>query len=155
MTYILLIAFVILLIIIAIWDIRTMEISNVAVGIVLGIGVLAAFVQRDLLLWERLVGLICVSLPLLLITMAVPNAFGGGDIKLMAAAGFYLGFRLTLLAFFLSILGGGIYGIWLLLTKKKDKKEHFAFGPFLCAGMIVAVFLGEWLIGWYMNQMGF
>jgi len=77
------------------------------------------------------------------------GAFGGGDIKLMAAAGLFLGWQNTLLAMFLGILGGGLYGIWLLAAKKADKKDHFAFGPFLCAGIVIAMLLGEPILQWY------
>jgi len=38
-----------------------------------------------------------------------------------------------------------------LLAKKKGKKEHIAFGPFLCAGMVVALFFGTQIITWYLN----
>ena len=158
---ILTIAFIILLILITISDIRTMEIPNGLVLGILGVGILDTLIQleflqwdsflRDLFLWERLVGAVCVSLPLLLITIIIPGAFGGGDIKLMAAAGLFLGFRLTLISFFIGVVLGGFYGIWLLLAKKKDRKEHFAFGPFLCVGMILSVFLGEWILNWYLS----
>ncbi len=71
-----------------------------------------------------------VSLPLFLITLAVPGGFGGGDIKLMAACGLFLGWKLCLLSLCFGLLTGGLYGIWLLAAGKKGRKEHFAFGPF-------------------------
>ena len=40
---------------------------------------------------ERLIGVVCISVPLLIITLIVPGAFGGGDIKMMAAVGLLLG----------------------------------------------------------------
>jgi len=91
----------------------------------------------------------CVSVPLLLLTLLIPGAFGGGDIKLMAACGFFLGWKLNLIALAIGIFTGGIWGIWLLATKKKERKEHFAFGPFLCVGVVCAWFLGERLLDWY------
>lgn len=92
-----------------------------------------------------------VSLPLFAITLAVPGAFGGGDIKLMAVIGFFLGWKMSLTAFMLAVFSGGIYGIGLLLSKKKGAKEHFAFGPFLCAGTALTLFVGEWLLSWYLS----
>ena len=50
----------------------------------------------------------------------------------------------------LIMLGGG-YGIYLLLTGKKGRKEHFAFGPFLCMGMAVGLLWGQQLIDWYLG----
>ena len=50
---------------------------------------------------------------------------------------------------FLGILSGGLYGIWLLAAKRADKKDHFAFGPFLCAGIVIAMLFGEPILQWY------
>ena len=72
-----------------------------------------------------------------------------GEIDIIAAAGLFLGWQNTLLAMFLGILGGGLYGIWLLAAKKADKKDHFAFGPFLCAGIVIAMLFGEPILQWY------
>ena len=98
---------------------------------------------------SHLIGAFCVSVPMLLLCLAIDGAFGGGDIKLMAAAGLFLGWQNTLLAMFLGILGGGLYGIWLLAAKRADKKDHFAFGPFLCAGIVIAMLFGEPILQWY------
>lgn len=68
---------------------------------------------------------------------------GGGDIKLMAAAGFLLGWRLNLAAFFTGLFSGGVYGSFLLLSGKGGRKDSMAFGPFLCLGIALAILLGE------------
>lgn len=136
-------------------DADTMEIPN---GLVLAAALTAAaaWLFGEAPVWqERLIGAVCVSVPMLLLTLAIPGAFGGGDIKLMCAAGLFLGWKLSLAAVFLAIVGGGLYGIFLLAARKKGKKEHFAFGPFLCAGMAVALFWGDSLIGWYLGLCGF
>lgn len=104
------------------------------------------------LLADRLAGALCVSVPMLLVALLVPGGFGGGDIKLMAAAGLFLGWRHTLLAAFLAILGGGFYGIWLLAVKKADRRAQFAFGPFLCAGIVTAMLAGEPILRWYCSS---
>lgn len=146
---ILIFTFLCILTVTAFVDYDTMEIPNGFVIAALLTGVAAVFLFPETGLFSRLIGFFCVSLPLLLITLAIPGAFGGGDIKLMAACGFFLGWKLTLFAFFVAVLGGGAYGVWLLATKKKGRKEHFAFGPFLCAGMAAAVFIGNPVIDWY------
>ena len=97
----------------------------------------------------HIIGALCVSVPMFLLCLAIDGAFGGGDIKLMAAAGLFLGWQNTLLAMFFGILGGGFYGIWLLAAKKAEKKDHFAFGPFLCAGIVLAMLFGEPILTWY------
>ena len=121
---------------------------NLAVAVC---GVLALFFMPGVTPAARLIGAACVSVPMFLLCLAVPGGFGGGDIKLMAAAGLFLGWKLTLLSAFLAILGGGAYGAYLLAAKKKARRDHFAFGPFLCAGMVVALFLGEPILGWYLQ----
>lgn len=132
-------------------DADTMEIPDRLVLAMFVPAVCAAFAFPQVGLTARFIGFFAVSLPLLLLTLAVPGAFGGGDIKLMAAGGFLLGWKMCLVAFALAVLSGGIYGLWLLAAKAKSRKEHFAFGPFLCAGMGIAMFAGEPLLRWYLH----
>ena len=95
----------------------------------------------------RLWGLF-IALPFLLAAV-LWGGIGGGDIKLMAAAGLFLGWQNTLLAMFFGIVFGGMYGIYLLAAKKAGKKDHFAFGPFLCAGIVIAMLFGGPVLEWY------
>ena len=97
----------------------------------------------------HVIGALCVSVPMFLLCLVIDGAFGGGDIKLMAAAGLFLGWQNTLLAMFFGIVFGGIYGIYLLAAKKAGKKDHFAFGPFLCAGIVIAMLFGGPVLEWY------
>lgn len=146
-------AFMTLLTAVALVDLDTMEIPN---GFVLAAALLAvpAFGLFPAVSWgSRLLGLVAVSGVLLVITLLVPGAFGGGDIKLMAACGLFLGWKLSLLAFFLAVLGGGAYGVIVLARRQKGRKDHFAFGPFLCLGMLVALLWGEALLRGYWNLM--
>ena len=146
MDVLLMIGFVIMLVLITIVDIKKMEIPNGFIMVIGVIGIMAMVFQDNLTFTNRLIGFFCISLPLLIIALMIPDAFGGGDIKLMAVCGFYLGVQLILLGFFLGLVTGGIYGVYLLLTKKKGKKEHIAFGPFLCTGMVIALFFGTQII---------
>lgn len=130
-------------------DAETMEIPNGLVLWCAACGVAAIFLFPEVTLLERGIGLVCVSVPLLLITLLIPDAFGGGDIKLMAACGLFLGWQSCLLAFFFALLGGGGCGAALMLTKKKGGRDHFAFGPFLCGGIALAVFAAEPVLAWY------
>ena len=140
-----------LLLIITQIDQQTMEIPNGLVIACIVPAVMAVFAFPNVKIMERLIGVFSVSLPLFVITLAVPGAFGGGDIKLMAVIGFFLGWKMSLTAFMLAVFSGGIYRIGLLLSKKKGAKEHFAFGPFLCAGTALTLFVGEWLLSWYLS----
>ena len=140
---ILIVVFLILLVLVTVSDIKNKQIPNQYIMTVLGLGIVAAIFIPEMALWERVVGFFVVSTPLFIINMIAPGAFGGGDIKLMAASGIFLGFQLILLSFLIAVLAGGVYGAWLLLVKGKEKKGHFPFGPFLCGGMSIALLFGD------------
>lgn len=144
-------AFLCVLTVVTFIDIDTMEIPNGLVIAVLVIGLISILTMQQVTILERLIGVVCVSIPLLMITIAIPGGFGGGDIKLTAVAGILLGWKLNILSLFIAILAGGIYGMFLLATKRKSGKDHFAFGPFLCVGMAVALFIGMDIIEWYLS----
>ncbi|MFV0363631.1 MAG: prepilin peptidase [Suipraeoptans sp.] len=137
--------------IIAFVDIDTMKIPNGFIAALLVVSVISIFVFTGLPWYERLIGCVAASGILLIITMIAPGAFGGGDIKMMAACGIMLGWKMSLMALFLAILFGGLYGIVLLLRKKTGRKCHFAFGPFLCIGVAVAFIWGEQILSTYLS----
>lgn len=68
------------------------------------------------------------------------ESMGGGDLKLLAMIGTFLGFEKTLLAFFIAPLIGAPVGI--VLWKIKNSK-YIAFGPYLALGAVIALFWGE------------
>ena len=143
-----------ILIVITFIDIDFQEIPdgcNLAIFI---IGVIMFFVDSDISMWSMIMGFFIVSVPMLLITMVIDGAFGGGDIKLCAACGVLLGAPGVILGSFVGIILGGIFGVYLLLSKKKELKEHFAFGPFLSIGMIVSMFFETEIINWYLGLFG-
>lgn len=86
---------------------------------------------------ERIVGCIVVAVPMLLITICLGSGFGGGDIKLMAAAGFLIGRDEIVPAAAYGILLSGIYCLGMLLMGKLKRKDTFPLGPFLAAGLII------------------
>lgn len=74
------------------------------------------------------------------------EALGGGDIKLVAAFGALLGWRGLFGSLFLGSLSGGVLGLALLLSKKKQRGETLPFGPFLSLGAFVTILLPpQWL----------
>lgn len=79
---------------------------------------------------------------LLVIALLSGGGMGGGDIKLMAALGAWLGWRLLLIVLFLSFLAGGIGGLWLLVLKIKERRDAIPFAPFIAAAVFLAL-LGE------------
>lgn len=142
-----------LLLVMALIDIDTMEIPN---GLVMCFAVLAipfALCQHDISLWERLFGFFIISLPMTVMTMAIPNAFGGGDIKLMAACGLILGYQNTLFAMFIGVVLGGLFAMYFLRTKQAEKGSQLCFGPYLGVGIFVAQLFGSHCIAWYLTLL--
>lgn len=73
------------------------------------------------------------------------EAMGGGDVKLMAMVGSFLGWKSALLVFFLAPFFGSVVGI---IVKIKEKKDIIPYGPFLSLAAIIAVLWGERIINW-------
>jgi prepilin signal peptidase PulO-like enzyme (type II secretory pathway) len=79
------------------------------------------------------------------------GGMGGGDIKLAALIGFFLGWPNGLLAVFLGCLLGAVTGITLVLTGLKGRKDAIPFGPYLALGTLPAMFFGDKLLAWYLG----
>lgn len=79
------------------------------------------------------------------------DAMGGGDIKLMAAAGALWGPEITLLGIVFAAFLGSLSGIPLILLKRLNADHHIPFGPFLGAGLWVAVICGYFLFSSYVG----
>ncbi len=77
------------------------------------------------------------------------NGIGGGDVKLMAAAGLLIGWQNSLLALMVGSVAGSV--IHLTLMKIKGKDRVLAFGPYLSLGIFVAMLYGKQLISWYLS----
>ena len=118
--------------------------------IIILLGIAAVWLSPEHTLPDRLIGAVIVSLPMLGLALAIAGAFGGGDIKLMAASGWLLGWRAMIPAIFLGLITGGCYCIWMLARKKMTRKDHFAFGPFLALGLGAAFFYGDEILRWYL-----
>jgi leader peptidase (prepilin peptidase)/N-methyltransferase len=134
-------------------DADTMEIPDGFVAVVAVIGIVSIPFFPEIAWTSRLLGVFVVSVPMLVLTLVIPGAFGGGDMKLMAACGIFLGWKYSLFALAFAVFTGGVYGIYVLASGKKGRKEHFAFGPFLCMGMVFALFWGDGLWNWYWGLM--
>ncbi len=83
------------------------------------------------------------------------GGMGGGDVKLSAAAGLWLGFENTVIFLLLSFISGGIISILLMVTGVKNKQDAIPFGPFLCAGAFAALLYAGYLANFYWNLFNF
>lgn len=80
------------------------------------------------------------------------EAMGGGDVKLAAMIGAFLGWRALVFALFAAFLAGSMAGLALILTGSiKAKRAVVPFGPFLAIGALAAIFLARTAIAWYLE----
>ena len=77
------------------------------------------------------------------------EGMGGGDIKLLAMIGAFLGWPGVPLALFFASLAGALIGIVLMVSTGKGIKLRIPFGPFLCLGALAYLFFGRWLVETY------
>ena len=141
-----------ILICITMIDFDTMTIPNGLVIALMIPALLCFFVFPQVGILSRVIGIFVISLPMLILTLFIGDAFGGGDIKLMAVAGFMLGWGNAVLAAFIGLMLGGIVAVCLLVQKTADK--HMAFGPYLCIGIMTSLVFGDIIIRWYLRLFG-
>jgi len=96
-------------------------------------------------------GLLIGGFFLALIIITKGKGMGGGDVKVGALIGLVLGFSQGILAIMLAFMTGAAFSILLILAKKKKIGENIPFGPFLVLGSLIALFLGNNLISWYLS----
>jgi leader peptidase (prepilin peptidase)/N-methyltransferase len=147
----------VILLSIAVIDYKTMIIPNGTVIALVVIGLLytvariifpQAFAIQ--ITWlEALIGFFAASVPLFLVAVLSKGGMGGGDIKLMAAAGIFLGWKGIILAMIVGSVVGAVVSLMLIALKRKKRKDLIPFGPFLCLGILVAAVLGPEIIKWY------
>ena len=115
-------------------NLATLRVSWVdsAIGIAVGGGIFWAILEGSLLVTGR-------------------EGMGGGDVKLGAMLGAFLGWKVALLSIFLAVLLGGVVALVLLGSRITGRKDPIPFGPFLAAGGAAGLFCGERLVTWYMS----
>jgi leader peptidase (prepilin peptidase) / N-methyltransferase len=81
-----------------------------------------------------------------------PRSMGFGDVKLSFSLGLalaWIGWGEEFLGVFLAFLYGAVIGIALILLRARDRKQHVPFGPFMAAGALTAILVGDVIITWY------
>jgi leader peptidase (prepilin peptidase) / N-methyltransferase len=78
------------------------------------------------------------------------EAMGGGDIKMMAMVGGFLGWKGIILTTFLGSLFGSVIGIFMIIFRGRERGSLIPFGPFLALGAVVSLFFGQEIIIWYL-----
>ena len=78
------------------------------------------------------------------------GGMGEGDLTTGVMIGAFVGFSLGIVSFLLSFIVGAIVGV-VLLIRNKDSKTEIPFVPYMSIGAILAIFLGNYLISFYLN----
>lgn len=130
--------FLIMLLLIGCVDLMTFRIEPLYVFILFIVGVV---VFREVDLFTRTAGALCISLLLAFINRFIRKGFGSGDILLFFAAGFVLGYKRIWYAFVFSLFLGSIYGIVEIIRGSKNRNSMIPYGPWIVMGIYLVLFL--------------
>lgn len=137
------------------WD--TLEMDLRLLGLILVLAVVSAFLTDAVSIPDRLIGLVCISVPFFLIGEIVGvfmkkkhgekiRGIELGDTLLMAAGGALIGWKAVCAAAFCGIVIAAVLG---LINKHRSGESKFAFGPALAIGLFIGALFGEAMIDWY------
>ncbi len=87
-----------------------------------------------------------------IIAVVSRGGMGGGDIKLIAMIGSFLGWTNVIITIVLSSFIGSIIGIFMMVLLGKGRKYPIPFGPFLAIGSIISLFFKREIIEWYLGM---
>jgi len=155
LSYLFYFLFVAALIVITVIDLYHQIIPDVISLPGIGVGLGASLIIPQNTFFNSLVGILLGGGSLFLVATLYQWLFkregmGGGDVKLLAMIGAFLGWKAVILTILLGSLIGSITGIIIMVLKGKDFKYAIPFGPFLSLGAVISLFYGENLIRWYL-----
>jgi leader peptidase (prepilin peptidase)/N-methyltransferase len=125
----------------------------------IGVGLLASLVIPQINFLDSLIGALLGGGSLFIVAtlyqwLLKREGMGGGDVKLLAMIGAFLGWKAVILTILLSSLIGSITGMIMMVLKGKDFKYAIPFGPFLSFGAVIALFYQNEIIFWYLRYKG-
>jgi leader peptidase (prepilin peptidase)/N-methyltransferase len=82
------------------------------------------------------------------------EGLGGGDVKMLAMIGAFLGWKLVLLTMMLSSVAGSVIGIAVIAWHRGGLKRALPFGTFLALAALAASLYGERIVTWYTGRLG-
>jgi leader peptidase (prepilin peptidase) / N-methyltransferase len=125
-------------------------------GIMLGL--VSAATVLPLGFFDSLLGALVGGGILWLLAWASPYLFGkegmgGGDIKLLAMIGTFLGWKPALMTIMVGSFLGSLVGVSLIAANVIRREDYIPFGPFLVCGALVSLFFGQSLLDWYQGLL--
>jgi leader peptidase (prepilin peptidase)/N-methyltransferase len=76
---------------------------------------------------------------------------GGGDVKMLAMIGAFLGWKLMLVTLVLSSIAGSLIGVIVIALKRGGMKYELPYGTFLALGALAASLAGDRIVRWYVG----
>jgi len=137
------------LLVIVIIDYEHQIIPNELVIVTIAIGIFYNILKGEIV--HQIIGFFAASSILYLIAIISKGGIGGGDIKMVAAFGFCIGWQKILLSLFLGSLVGSVVAIYLMFYKNYNRKTAVPFGPFIAIGIYISIMYGTDLINWYLK----
>jgi leader peptidase (prepilin peptidase)/N-methyltransferase len=83
------------------------------------------------------------------------EGMGGGDVKMLAMIGAFLGWKLVLVTLVLSSVAGSVIGLLVIGLRRGDMKYALPYGTFLALGALAASLVGNQIVAWYVGMYDF
>jgi leader peptidase (prepilin peptidase)/N-methyltransferase len=106
--------------------------ASAALGVVVGGGVLWAIGEA----YYRFAG---------------QEGMGGGDVKMLAMVGAFLGWKLVIVTLVFSSIAGSLVGMLVLAVRRGGLKYALPYGTFLALGALIASLFGDQIVAWYVG----
>jgi leader peptidase (prepilin peptidase) / N-methyltransferase len=120
--------------------------SGIAVGIVsIAAGYYLGYEVKTFVLGAVLAGGVIAAIILL------TRGMGWGDFEICLMSGLYIGFKNSIVMLMISFIVGALFGIFLIVAKKKTRKDYIPFGPYISLASIITILVGENIIQWYLS----
>lgn len=79
------------------------------------------------------------------------EGMGGGDVKMLAMIGAFLGWKLAIVTLVFSSIAGALIGLLVLAMRKGGLKYALPYGTFLALGALIASLFGDHIVAWYVG----
>ncbi|RMH03354.1 MAG: prepilin peptidase [Nitrospirae bacterium] len=117
------------------------------------VGLVAAATLLPLGLMSSVIGVLFGGGLLWMLAALSPYVFGkegmgGGDIKLLAMIGAFVGWEQTFFTLLIAAVTGSLVGIGLVMMKRLRRGQYMPFGPFLAFGAVLSLFFHPSVVGW-------
>ena len=132
---------------------NVITLPGIAVGLILSLIVPPGIV--DSILGTLLGGGVLWAIGEAYYRYAGQEGMGGGDVKMLAMVGAFLGWKLVLVTLVLSSVAGSVIGVIVIAVKRGGMKYALPYGTFLALGALAASLVGNRIVAWYLGLYDF